>query len=208
MARIDGVPARGSGWLIGLVYKVARRMYGQVPEPGMIMAHHRGILINSAIFELGNERVLKRLDPVLRDLVIHRVSTEIGCSWCIDFGTMQSLRAGMNVDRLRELHRYEESDAFSPLEKLAIVYADAVTAQPMTVTDEQVAELRQHLDDAQLVELTYAIVLENHRSRFNHALGITTQGFTSGDACQVPPPATAVPAAPTVPGRAGSASRG
>lgn len=31
----------------------------------------------------------------------------------------------------------------------------------MTVTDEQVAELRRHVDDAELVELTYAIVLEN-----------------------------------------------
>ena len=76
----------------------------------------------------------------------------------------------------------------------------------MTVTDEQVAELRRHLDDAELVELTYAIVLENHRSRFNHALGITAQGFTSGDACAVD--LTAAPAASTEPDRSGSVSRG
>jgi len=203
MARIDGLAPERAGWLIRLVYRLARRMYGQVPEPGTIMAHHRGILLNSAMFELGNERVMRKLDPALRDLVIHRVSTEIGCSWCIDFGTMQSIRAGMDVERLRELHRYEESDAFTSLEKLALAYADAVTAQPMTVTDEQVAELRTHLDDAELVELTYAIVLENHRSRFNHALGITAQGFTSGDACVI-----AVPERTTEPGRGASASRG
>jgi len=206
MARIEGVPAERAGLLIRLVYRVARRMYGQVPEPGTIMAHHRGILLNSAMFEMGNERVLKRLDPALRDLVIHRVSTEIGCSWCIDFGTMLSIRAGMNIDRLRELDRYETSNAFTPLEKLALAYADATTAQPMTVTDDMVAELRRHLDDAQLVELTYAIVLENQRSRFNHALGITAQGFTSGDACAVPP--TAAPEERTESDRSGSASRG
>jgi len=191
MARIEGLPAERAGWLIRLVYRAARRMYGQLPEPATAMAHHRGILLNSVIFELGNDRIMKRLDPALRDLVIHRVSGEIGCSWCVDFGTMLSLREGMSVDRLRELPRYAESDAFTELEKLAIAYSDATTAQPMEVTDEMVAGLRRHLDDAQLVELTYAIVLENQRSRFNHALGITAQGFTSGDACPLPPTAEA-----------------
>jgi hypothetical protein len=33
--------------------------------------------------------------------------------------------------------------------------------------------------------------VENQRSRFNHALGITAQGFTSGDACRVPLPGVA-----------------
>jgi len=41
------------------------------------------------------------------------------------------------------------------------------------------------------VELTYAIAVENHRARFNHALGITDQGFTSGEACRVPMPVPA-----------------
>jgi hypothetical protein len=36
--------------------------------------------------------------------------------------------------------------------------------------------------------LTYAIAVENQRSRFNHALGITDQGFTSGAACRLPDP--------------------
>jgi AhpD family alkylhydroperoxidase len=187
MARIDGVPVSRAGWFLRTIYRLARRQYGQVPEPVTIQAHHPGILRNVLVFELGNQRVLRRLDPALRDLVLHRVSTEIGCSWCVDFGAMLSQRSGLSIERHQELGRYETSSAFSPVEKLAIAYADAATAQPMTVTDELVAELRQHLDDAQLVELTYVIALENQRSRFNHALGLTAQGFTSGVACAVPP---------------------
>jgi hypothetical protein len=47
---------------------------------------------------------------------------------------------------------------------------------PTTVTDEMVAELDAELGHDGLVELTYAIAVENHRARFNHALGITDQG--------------------------------
>jgi hypothetical protein len=55
----------------------------------------------------------------------------------------------------------------------------------MTVTDEQVARPRDHFTDAELVELTYLVALENQR-RSNHALSITAPGYTSGDACPLP----------------------
>jgi len=67
-----------------------------------------------------------------------------------------------------------------------LAYADAMTATPTTVTDEQVAELDAELGHVGVIELTYLIALENQRSRINHALGIVDQGFTSGEACQVP----------------------
>jgi AhpD family alkylhydroperoxidase len=186
MARIDGVPAAKAGVLTRLIYSATRRMYGQLPEPAAIQAHHPGILVNNVIFELGNRRVLRRLDPALRDLVTLRVATAIGCSWCVDFATMLATRAGLTADRLRHLHDYAGSPDYSDLEQRALAYADAMTAQPMRVTDEQVAALRADLGDDGLVELTYLIALENERSRFNRALGITDQGFTSGDACPVP----------------------
>ena len=40
-------------------------------------------------------------------------------------------------------------------------YAEAMTATPPTVTDEMVEALRADLDDAQLVELTEMIAVEN-----------------------------------------------
>lgn len=48
------------------------------------------------------------------------------------------------------------------------------------------AELDAELGHDGLVELMYAIAVENHRARFDNALGITDQGFTSGEACRVP----------------------
>ena len=57
---------------------------------------------------------------------------------------------------------------------------------PSEVDDEMVARLREHFDDAQMVELTNVIAIENFRARFNHALGLEPQGFAEGAACVVP----------------------
>jgi AhpD family alkylhydroperoxidase len=187
MARIPGVPARRAGWLGRLGYRFAAARYGEVPEPLTIMRHHPRLFWTWALWELGNQRALRVLDPALRDLVLHRVATRIGCSWCVDFSTMLAERAGMSTERLRQLDTYATSPAYSEDERAALAYADAVVDTPMTVTDEQVAALRERFTDAGLVELTYAVALEQLRSRFNHALGITAQGYTSGEACVIPP---------------------
>ena len=39
------------------------------------------------------------------------------------------------------------------------------------------ARVRAHFSEAQVVELTAAVALENFRSKFNVALGIEAQGF-------------------------------
>ena len=186
MPRIPLRTDRQVGWATRLAYRYARRAYGADPEPAMAVAHHPRLLWAMGVHEKLVDRAARRLDPALRDLVVHRVATVVGCSWCVDFGTMLALRGGLSVRRHKELYRYRESTAFTPDEKLALEYADAMTAQPMTVADELVDRLRARFGPAGLVELTYLVALENMRARTNHALGLTAQGYTSGDACPIP----------------------
>jgi len=93
---------------------------------------------------------------------------------------------GLDVERLKEIDSYATSSAYTDDERAAIAYADAMTTDPHTVTDEQVADLRTRFGDAGVIELTYQIGLENMRARVNATLGITEQGFNSGDACRIP----------------------
>lgn len=65
-------------------------------------------------------------------------------------------------------------------------YAVAMTLTPVEVPDELFAALRQHFDEAQLVELTAAIAWENYRARFNHAFEIEAQDFSKGAYCPLP----------------------
>jgi alkylhydroperoxidase family enzyme len=61
-----------------------------------------------------------------------------------------------------------------------------MTLTPVEVPDKVFADLRAHLDNAQLVELTATVAWENYRARFDHAFGIEAQGFSEGAFCAVP----------------------
>ncbi|WP_298179419.1 carboxymuconolactone decarboxylase family protein [Saccharomonospora sp.] len=190
MPRIPAVPMERAGHLTRLLYRVTRRRYGAVPEPFAVSAHHPRILLASGLHELMAERATRVLPPSVADLAVYRVAVRMNCSWCIDFGTMLQKHRGLDIERLKHIDDYAESSLFTRQERLAIAYADAMTETPVSVTDEQMAELEREFGRAGVVELTYLIGLENARSRTNSALGITDQGFTSGEACAVPLPTT------------------
>lgn len=76
----------------------------------------------------------------------------------------------------------------------SLLVGSGMSRTPVEVSDALFAELREHFDEAQLVELTYVIALENMRGRFNLALGIGAAGFSEGMVCAVP--ATTPPSAP------------
>jgi len=88
--------------------------------------------------------------------------------------------------QLRDLPVCEQSAAFSQLEKLVLKYAADMTKTPVEVPDALFAALRQHFNEAHLVELTASIAWENYRARFDHALGIESQGFSEGAICVLP----------------------
>ena len=106
-----------------------------------------------------------------------------GCEWCLDFASAISEEAGVGEEDLRELPTYRSSDRFTELEKLVLDYATGISRSPVDVPDELFERLRAQLDEAQLVELTSIIALENYRARFNWAFGIEGQGFSEGAYC-------------------------
>ncbi|MBW4721756.1 carboxymuconolactone decarboxylase family protein [Saccharothrix obliqua] len=188
MPRIPVLTTEQANPLVKLAYRFAKRRFGAVPEPVAMTAHHRGLMMANARHEMGVERAARTLPASLRDLVVYATAVKLGCTWCVDFTAMLIKHEGLDVERLREIHVYQSSDKYTDIEKLALAYAEAMTDTPVTVTDEQVAELDRRLGHRGLVELTYLIAVENQRARFNSAFGITDQGFTSGDACRVPMP--------------------
>src|SRR3712207_514314 len=171
MARIPLEPPRT------LIYRLtewySRRRFGVVADPAAAMGHNPRVLISNARFEMTVEK-WHRLDPTLRALAEMASAASIGCSWCMDFGYWISTNRGVDPAKLRDVPRWRDSDVYTDTERAVLAYAEAATATPPTVTDEMVADLRTRLDDAALVELTMMIAVENQRSRFNSALGLTS----------------------------------
>ena len=92
----------------------------------------------------------------------------------------------MTEQQLRDLPRYADSDAFTPLDKLVLDYAVAMTRTPVDVSDALFGALRQHFDEAQLVELTATVAWENYRARFNRPFLIGPDNFSEGAFCPLP----------------------
>ena len=87
------------------------------------------------------------------------------------------MQAGAEEEKIREVPGWRESGRFSDTERAALEYAEAMTITGERVSDELFARLRSLFNDAQIVELTAAVALENFRSKFNVPLGIESQGF-------------------------------
>jgi alkylhydroperoxidase family enzyme len=79
--------------------------------------------------------------------------------------------------KLAEVANWRDSRLFSDADRVALEYAERMTITGQSVDDALFARLKQHYSEAQIVELTAAIALENFRSKFNPALGIEAQGF-------------------------------
>jgi alkylhydroperoxidase family enzyme len=85
------------------------------------------------------------------------------------------------LEKVAEVLNWRDSKLFSPAERAALEYAERITYTDRQVDDALFAELKKHFTEAQIVELTAAIAMENFRSKFNPPLSVEAQGF-----CMVP----------------------
>jgi AhpD family alkylhydroperoxidase len=175
-ARLDGVYG-------ALMTRVARHMWGEVPDNAYVLWHNKPV--TKAVF--GFEQKVgrwKALDPHLKTYAEMASAGAIGCSWCLDFGYFMAHTKGLDETKVREVPRWRESEVFTDLEREVMEYAEAMTATPPTVTDEMVARLDEALGHAAVVELTMMVAVENERSRFNSAMGLASQGYS--EVCELP----------------------
>jgi AhpD family alkylhydroperoxidase len=183
-ARIDGVE-KPSGPIVAYAYRESRKRFGHVLEPVKVTAHHPGLMLGYGMLEMATERATL-VDERTKLLAVMKAAQLSGCEWCLDFGSADSRAHGIPDEDLKGLLDHHASERFTEAEKLVLDYAIGMTRTPVDVSDELFASLREHFDEAQLVELTSAIATENYRSRFNWAFGIGGEGFSEGAYC-VPP---------------------
>lgn len=170
-----GVHGRAMAWY-------SRRAFGDVLDNGLAMQHNRPVLRAVIGFERRVEK-WSALDENLKTLAVMASAGVIGCSWCLDFGWYQSHSKGLDTSKVEEVPRWRESRLFTELERQVLEYAEAMTVTPPAVTDELAGSLRTALGEDAFIELTMMVALENQRSRFNSALGLTSQGFK--DRCEL-----------------------
>ena len=181
-ARIEGVPDSRAGVMPRAAYSYSRRAVGQVTEPTRVFAHHPTLMAGYGALEYATERA-DRVPGDLKALAVTKAAALAGCEFCIDIGSHLAAENGVSEAKLRALPEYRTSPELSDVERLVLDFAVGMTRTPIDVSDELFARLREHFDEAQLVELANEIAIENYRARFNWAFGIGSQNFTAGSYC-------------------------
>lgn len=180
--------AHVSGPYGALLKRISTRMFGQVPTPLSVYWHNKQVL-KSYLSISSKTRRWTACDEDLKSYAHMAVAALLGCSWCLDLGYFQAHNENLDLDKARQVPRWRESDAFTPLERQVLGYAEAMSHAPPTVTDEMSAQLQAELGAPALVELTSFISLANFYARTNVAFGVESDGFAAS--CGLPPLASA-----------------
>src|SRR5690348_12093446 len=122
----------------------------------------------------GLERRVKTesgLEPALVELVKLRASQINGCGYCLDMHSKDARAAGETEQRIYVLSAWREAPFYTPRERAALAWAEAVTLISEGVTDELYESVREHFTEKELVDLTLAIVTINGWNRLAISLG-------------------------------------
>jgi len=86
-------------------------------------------------------------------------------------------KRGTPDEKLFAIAKYKTDPSFSPRERVALAYAEAMTLPSVGVDSALFRELQASFSDDEIVELTALIGFQNMSSKFNAALDVPSQGF-------------------------------
>ena len=102
------------------------------------------------------------LERNLIELVKMRASQINGCAYCLDMHSKDLRKHGETEQRLYLLNAWEESPLYSPRERAALAWTEAVTKIADThAPDEVYEEVRRHFSEAETANLTILIAQIN-----------------------------------------------
>ena len=119
-----------------------------------------------AVFALTRIAAKAGIDKQLLELIKLRASQINGCAFCVQYHILQGESLGVSVDKLNLVVVWREVSLFSPRERAALAWTEALTLLPGGVSDEVYAEASAEFSKQELFYLTSAIASINVWNRF------------------------------------------
>ena len=115
-----------------------------------------------------------QLERSLIELVKMRASQINGCAFCLDMHGKDARKNGETEQRLDVLSAWRESSLYSPRERAALAWTEALTSIASNhAPDPLFEEVREHFTDEELTNLTLLVCQINSWNRF--AIGFRYQ---------------------------------
>jgi AhpD family alkylhydroperoxidase len=125
--------------------------------------------VNEIALALGQAPRRAGLDNQLIELVMLRASQINGCVFCLQHHVLAAEGFGVPVDKLNLLALWREAPVYSPRERAALAWTEALTLVAQGVSDEVYAKANAEFSEKELAYLTSAIVGINVWNRFGVA---------------------------------------
>jgi len=90
-------------------------------------------------------------------------------------------KVGLSQVKIQAALGPDESEELSERERIALEYADRVSATPVDVPDEFFEILKDHFSEREILELTSYIAHENYNAKMNRPLRVEANHL-----CQLP----------------------
>jgi AhpD family alkylhydroperoxidase len=121
------------------------------------------------------------LPPELLDLIDYRISQINGCAFCLDMHSKDLRARGETEQRIYMLSAWQDAPhLYSARERAALAWAEAVTRLvDHQVPDDVFEQARAEFSEAELVELTLAIISINGWNRLNIAFKLPAGDYKS-----------------------------
>lgn len=148
-------------------------------ERGKVLDLYKVLLHSPALMEgwlslFTAIRQKAKLGGRYRELAIMRVAVLNGASYEYEAHLPFALKEGATAEQIAALKDWRASTLFGAAERAVLAYTDAMT-RDIQVPDALFAEVQQHFDAQDLVELTATIAGYNLVSRFLEAMQVHHQ---------------------------------
>jgi len=141
---------------------------GQVPNMYRTFAHAPRVL--DAAVSMA-QAIRTDLDAKLRELAYLKVTQMTDCHVCWHYHEAAARRVGVTDRQLRDLGSFEDSDAYTSLEKDILRFAEQWTLRGR-IADDVLVRLKAELSPAHLVILAATTAQANFTTRFNNVFGV------------------------------------
>jgi alkylhydroperoxidase family enzyme len=108
-----------------------------------------------------------KVDRGLKRLIAHVASRSAGDAYSMAHTASGALHFGIAAEKLAAIADFAASPQFSAAEKAALAVAEGAGKAPNAVTDAMFAELRQHWNESEIVEIVAAIAATGFVNRWN-----------------------------------------
>ena len=136
--------------------------------------------VYDAVLALGQFAAKAGVDRQLLELIKLRASQINGCAFCVQYHILESEKLGVSADKLNLVVVWREAPEFSPRERAALAWTEALTLLSEGVSDEVYAQASAEFSEKELAYLTSAVASINVWNRFGAAFRWTPPARKKG----------------------------